>query len=418
MHSVENIKQIPKRIRRLGIYKFNNRYYTNKFRALTEASKYNIDWVFNDDEFGKHNFSQEPKEDLYELYAKRAWQLRQKYDKVVIYFSGGIDSTTVLRSFVDNNIPIDAVVVYGAWGARSSKYGKANVVEQEVVAFEYLKYVEKEKNIKFNIHLLDTTPYHDKYNEDWMYNNSYNLAPAVSAFSYFDEEPFFQNLMMQGSVCTVRGIDKPRLIFENGEWKTAFLDVTLGGVTSYSNYQDRKYYLLDEFFFWTPDMPEIVAKQCHMIARELESRFTPKQCEEKFTRLNKFSKISYGNLVEPIIYGKYVKQEIGGERPYFFCPPAKFGLINERNYWFFNVKDKLGKSNDLFAEGIAKLKQTIDPMHFNKVTSDQTLIDDLHKAIVPKKELILTKDTRDPLMGTVGCWSPDYFIKPYVQKGD
>jgi hypothetical protein len=418
MHSVENINQIPDRIRRLGVYKYNNRYYSNKFRALTDAGKNYINWIFNDEEYSKHNFLIEPSEDLYELYAKRAWQIRQKYDKVVIYFSGGIDSTTVLRSFVDNNVPIDAVVIYGAWGATSTRYGKLNVVEQEVVGLAYLKHVEKEKGIKLNVHLLDTTEYYQRYNEDWAYNNSYNINPAISVFSYFDEDPFFQNLMMQGSVCTVRGVDKPRLIFEDGAWKTAFLDVTLGGVTSFSNYQDRKYYLLDEFFFWTPDMPEIVAKQSHMIAQELERRFTPEQCAKKFTRLSKFDKISYGELVEPVIYGRYVKQEIGQARPYFYMPPAKFGIINERNYWFFNAKDKLSNSNDLFVEGVVKLKQTIDPMHFNKVPNNQVLIDDLHKKISIDQKLILTKDTRDPLVGTVGCWSPDYVIKPYFQKGD
>ena len=412
MYSVDDIKKIPDKIRRLGVYKYNGRYYSNKYRALTDAGTNYINWVFNDDEFAKHDFSVEPNEDLYELYAKRAWQIRQKYDKVVIYYSGGIDSTAVLRAFVDNDVPIDAVVVYGAWSA-NNKFSDINRSEQERVGIPYLKHIEKERNIKLNVHFLDIVPFHQKYNEDWVYNNSYNLVPACSAFSYFDEDPFFQNLMMQGSVCTVRGVDKPRLIFEDNTWKLAFLDVTLGGVTSYSNYEDRKYYLLDEFFFWTPDYPEIVAKQAHIVARELEKRFTPAECEIKFTRSSKFDKIGFGNLVEPIVYGKYIQQKVGEERPYYYVPPAFSGVMNPKSWWFFNGKNELVKDNQLFVEGILQLQNTIDPMHFNKTPDDQSKIDIFHKNCPIDERLLIAAGKRDPLFGTVGCWSPDYFIKKY-----
>jgi len=45
------------------------------------------------------------------LYALRARQLREKYDYLVLYFSGGADSTNILKTFIDNNIFLDEIVM-------------------------------------------------------------------------------------------------------------------------------------------------------------------------------------------------------------------------------------------------------------------------------------------------------------------
>lgn len=418
MIPVNDINSIPDRIRRLGVYEYQGKYYLNKFRALEAAGKNYIRWNFNDEAFSKFDFTKEPADDLYELYAQRAWQIRAKYDKVILYYSGGIDSTSMLRAFVDNNVPIDAVIVYGAWSAENGKFGDINVSEQKRVAIPYLEHIQRTKNIKLNVYFLDVVDAHRQYNEDWIYQNSYNLVPACIAFSHFDQDPFLQEMMMSGNTCTVRGIDKPRLIYENGHWKMSFLDVTLGGVTSYSNYQDRPYYLLDEFFYWSPDFPELIAKQAHLIARELEAKFTPAECAEKFTRSNKFVKKFYGNLVEPIVYGRYVAQEIGEDRPYFSLPAPMSGPLSHKSWWFFNAQDELRDQNALFAEGILKLKTNIDAMHFNQTPQVQNKIDAWIKNCPIDPRIIPQVGQNDPLFGTVGCWSPDYYIKPYQAPVD
>ena len=407
---VDDLYKIPAPIRKFGVYKYKDQYYINKYRALQDAGTDYVQWVFNDDVFGKYDFTREPSEDMYALYAKRAWQIREKYDKVVIYFSGGIYSTCVLRTFVDNNIPIDAVVVCGAWSG--GKYSEINTAEQTKVAIPYLKMIERERNIKLNVHFLDVVDAHRHYNEDWIYSNSYNLVPACIAYNYYDQDPFLQNIMMQGNACTVRGVDKPRVICEDGKWYLAFLDSTLGGSSSYSNFEEKPVYLTDEFFYWTPDLVELVIKQAHVIVSELERRFDRQQCETKFTKTAKFDKIGYGKLVEPIVYGKYVKQEIGGERPYFNLNPPYSSVYNPKSWWFLNAKDEFYKDVSLFAEGINSLSNIIDPMHFNKVPSDEKFNAWLKKAPVDK--FIVPKiGSNSPLFGTVGCWSPWYHIKDY-----
>lgn len=53
----------------------------------------------------------EPTESFKELCKQRAQQLRASYDYIILSFSGGSDSTTVLNAFLDNNIHIDEILM-------------------------------------------------------------------------------------------------------------------------------------------------------------------------------------------------------------------------------------------------------------------------------------------------------------------
>ena len=85
--------------------------YYNKFDALRSGRKINI--YFYDKEFSEFNWKVEPRESLNELYKLRAQQLRDKYDYLIVAWSGGADSTTIIDSFINNNILLDEIVI--AW---------------------------------------------------------------------------------------------------------------------------------------------------------------------------------------------------------------------------------------------------------------------------------------------------------------
>ena len=82
---------------RLGYYRVGWKKFYNKTLALLESNKtgYKIDWVFNNDIYGKIDWTLPVLESLDLLYALRARQLREKYDYLVLYFSGGADSTNI-----------------------------------------------------------------------------------------------------------------------------------------------------------------------------------------------------------------------------------------------------------------------------------------------------------------------------------
>jgi hypothetical protein len=92
-----------------GFYKVGDLKFYSKLQALEMQQHTNIcpTWHFNESTFKSIDWSIEPKESLSELYKKRAQQIREKYDYIVLWYSGGADSHNVLMSFVKNNIFID-----------------------------------------------------------------------------------------------------------------------------------------------------------------------------------------------------------------------------------------------------------------------------------------------------------------------
>jgi hypothetical protein len=92
--------------KKLGYYQVGNQCFTNKYMALNHSSQSdNFHFDFNNDVFSNCNWSQEPSDDLYEIYRKRAQQLRDRYDNLVLYFSGGVDSTVILMTFLVVALP-------------------------------------------------------------------------------------------------------------------------------------------------------------------------------------------------------------------------------------------------------------------------------------------------------------------------
>ena len=98
---------------RLGYYLVGWKKFYNKTLALMESNKtgYEVKWVFNDDVYGKIDWTIPIEEPLLEIYKRRAQQLREKYDYLMLYFSGGADSAVILRTFVENNIFLDEIVL-------------------------------------------------------------------------------------------------------------------------------------------------------------------------------------------------------------------------------------------------------------------------------------------------------------------
>ena len=100
-----------------GYWSAAGNYFFDKRTCLQHASKYNIDrhsvkFHWFDSVFETVKWDAPPQQSLTQLYQQRAQQLRDKYDYLVLAFSGGADSTNVLDTFLDNNIAIDEIVCY------------------------------------------------------------------------------------------------------------------------------------------------------------------------------------------------------------------------------------------------------------------------------------------------------------------
>jgi hypothetical protein len=99
---------------KLGFYRVGDKKFYNKTLALLEnfQTKEDVHWIFNNKVYGSIDWTIPVETPLSELYKNRAQQLRDQYDYLVLYFSGGADSANILHAFVENNIFLDEIVMH------------------------------------------------------------------------------------------------------------------------------------------------------------------------------------------------------------------------------------------------------------------------------------------------------------------
>jgi len=373
----------------LGFYEVNGKQYRSKLEALQSCkNKEWPNWNFNNDVFSKFKWKKEPQESIYELYKKRALQLREKYDRIILFYSGGIDSTTMLRSFIDNDIKIDAIVSYGCFGLQNDKSLLRNL-EIYNSAIPYIKSLQKNYKYKLNYYLLDDWDQFLKFSdESWTtVSGTSSLRPEGYAFNFYHENKFIQDIISQGQTVLLRGIDKPRILYdsETDKWSLAFLDSAITGLDSHGLSEKTNSWYSLEYFYWTPELPELLAKQAHIIKKTFE-KTTLEFKQRMFSRGNaNFDTNEYYNYIDPVIYSKYTTQLIGQKRNYFTLGKGGSNNITLKDTEFFRFADK--KYKDVWYAGIKYVVDTVDDMYFNQPG--------LHGFI--KK-------------GFVGMWTPQYEI--------
>ena len=262
----------------LGVYRVGEIKTHSKLEAIELHNKTGIHphWDFNEAVFDCYDWTKEPSESILELYRQRAQQLRDQYDYIVLLWSGGADSHTIMRSFIDNDIKLDEIVSYVNYDASDNK---ADFLNSEIF-FRTLPQAKTLANthpwMKFR--LLDQSQWTvDTYNNnsqlDWIYKINMLLAPnalARDGLGYKVKE--WADMIAQGKkLCLLWGVDKPRLAQENNKYVVRFLDIvdncaTVNSMMGMNDYRD-------ELFYWTPSFPKILIKQGHMIKSWLEKNW-------------------------------------------------------------------------------------------------------------------------------------------------
>jgi len=263
---------------RHGEYCVGGLRFLNKYDALVFATQTNqtVMWDFNDAVFSCFDWTVPVPENIDELYKRRAQQLRDKYDYVSLFFSGGLDSTNVLHAFIDNDIRLDEIVMYKprcyVHDPNSPVLGKNLFSELEFAALPHLqKYVEG-KGIK-----VRTIFFEDVF-DTLLRNNTYvsqfykisalsasNLARVAIAVTDAD----WRSLYDAGkNVAHIQGADRPVLSKQGAGYTFAFND----SVSSFSfepaeaneTSEKLKAHQHHEWFYWTPDMPKLAIKQAQL----------------------------------------------------------------------------------------------------------------------------------------------------------
>jgi len=254
-----------------GYYSVGTKFFNRKMNALIEASKTKqpVSWEFHTDVFQKQLLKPRLDVSLLELYKQRALQLREKYDYLILAYSGGADSDNMLRTFIDNNIKLDEVwcdqplMLFDKAGYQLSRSTDATNMPAEwffVIKPELEKLAITNPEIK--IHISDSF---SRLNEDDEDDTTSVMSvpssyPAIQRYRYIIN--YVQTFNTKGiSTAVIVGVDKciPTIIQNH----YGFL---LSDTPTYlKTHVTSLYSVCFEYFFWTPDMPSIVVEQAYRL---------------------------------------------------------------------------------------------------------------------------------------------------------
>jgi len=268
---------------KFGYYTVGNVNTYRKLEAIEIGRKTNqpVRWNFNNEVFSSVDWSKEPEANLLELYRRRAQQIRDSYDYVVVMLSGGADSTAMLKSFLDNGIyPDEILSAHELNGAKDPNWYLTGEVINSAIPWVQ-KYLDT--GIPTRYRVVDTS--------EWQYNALNNLTVGARDDSYYNFNNV-HNLGMLGRfrfreniedyrkiidsgrrLCLVWGEQKPRISYDRKRqchkfsFREASLDAYVGPI--YQEVDQPGYF--DELFFSSPNMPEIVIKQAYECLKYLRN---------------------------------------------------------------------------------------------------------------------------------------------------
>jgi hypothetical protein len=283
-----------------GYYIVGNKNFNFKFNALIHASKTKQDviWKFNSTQFQSINWRIPLQVDIRSLYRQRAQQLRDQYDYLMLCFSGGSDSTTVLKSFIDNNIHLDEIICdwplkhTSGWTVSNDPTPFNHISEWQLAIKPMLDYV-RIHHPQIKITITDTTENLSIEDDEQTFTISH-MGPYQSTRRYKNVANRFNEIKQKiERAAIILGCDKPEVFIEKDVFCVIVMDNHCFFKSSYVP-ENR----VVEYFYWSGDMPEIIREQAHLIYQYVLLNPTIKPLFESKTRLHRHRDL----LIKSIIY--------------------------------------------------------------------------------------------------------------------
>ncbi len=299
-----------------GFYTVGSKIFISKIEAVLAATVTNDypKFIFNDAAYDKFNWAVEPTESLEELYAKRARELRNKYDYLILQYSGGWDSHNILEIFIRHKIPIDEIYIRGPISEANRDINDTSAANMFAEAFfnayPIAQYVKETYYPNLIITVDGESEYVTKFFSTEQNTNVFfsptrrgaSLSPSnlITRANSDIVNPRHRALLDSGkTVCHMVGIDKPMMHYENGEYRIRFLDKLLGlFFPERASSIDLPTY--QEPFYWAPSTGPLIAKQGHTIRRYFQAnKLDP-------NLLNNPRNRGFHDMIAKIIYNRQI----------------------------------------------------------------------------------------------------------------
>ena len=249
------------------------------------------------------DYSIEPDISYEQLCEQRAVQLRAKYDNIRLWYSGGADSHTTLKAFKRAGIAPDEIVILRNTSIGVDAPSNIETTGLTLPSLNRIQQLFPETKITPLEFVFDIN------NANWLnkVERMKTFSPITRTMSNaFDICPALMDSYGLGTHCELVGEPKPNLVKKDGKWYTYLVDNQIDTCLLLPNL---------EMFHWSPDLPGIYIKQCHMLKRHYEhlmldqpdshSMTLNKDFTSKNIYLNRFNEWDTGNYSH--IHHQYAK---------------------------------------------------------------------------------------------------------------
>jgi hypothetical protein len=308
----------------MGYYTCDNKKFGSKIQACIYGTmtKKPVNWHFNQEVFEKYPWHIEPEETLDQLYDRRARELREKYDYILLAFSGGADSNNILEAFLRQGLHIDEIVTNVMDNRNSMTVLDRTCIDSwnETAEFQLqtlprLKYVEK-VSPKTKISILDLSNYvfqffNEHGDESWLdYTRERLNVSGLMRHNFLHFKEIRKKFDKDKKITMILGVEKPRTYIKDGVFKLMFIDkaVNIATVQEFiGDYTNSEV----EYFYNHPDCAAMICKQAHVIKKWVEvnpqrvSRWTPRNLAELF----KSHRLVHERVLRNLIYTTWNDQE-------------------------------------------------------------------------------------------------------------
>jgi hypothetical protein len=348
----------------LGYYTCNGIMFNSKVDAYLYSATIGktVEWIFNQDVFSKYPWHIEPIQSLDELYDLRARQLREKYDYLILSYSGGSDTNNILESFIRQGLHIDEIVTNHITKATVKstildirvKDSWNFAAEHGLQAIPRLKYIS-EKLPRTKITELDVSDnvlnsMKEFKDVDWvLHRNDHLSIGQLFRYNYFHFSSIKKQFDKNLKIAIIVGLDKPKTKIKNDNKFYIYFNDATTNITTINDFNKDYTNVTTELFYWSKDSLNMLCKQAHVIKHWLEERPGRQQFWKNvtFSTVRKY----HEKWLRSLIYTTW-------DNSWYQADKSTSWFNTEFDSWFRNDQS-LKKEQELWKRGIQFLETSV-----------------------------------------------------------
>jgi hypothetical protein len=210
--------------------------------------------------------------------------------------------------------------------------------------------------VKITVHDYSEDMLASEHDESWVFKTRDYFQPGHPFKHTVDAVHEHKLLLDSGQrVCMLWGVDKPKVCIRDSKWYLYFIDIQANAANP-----DIKHYtnIANVYFFWAPDLPDLVSKQAHTIKNWFNQESN--KYLQHLVRWPNYSfaqRTTFEHIVKPLIYPDYDPTTFQTSKP-------TNSFYNEMDYWFYtNFQDT--HAYRAWQAGHKLLTTSIDAKYFN-----------------------------------------------------